>query len=174
MAFLIGFAVLFVAFIGWIALQSHKAGPVHIDPATLASGERVRSATRADPGTGWSNLGTLTTADGLNLKFDHDDDPQAEACFLPLESETSRGSSIGRRATVRLTNEFETYHVHNRGYVFQVRVRGSEPVVGKEIRIQMHVHGNGEPHCGKVENDDDTDAAVGGWIEFDEVSILRV
>jgi hypothetical protein len=30
------------------------------------------------------------------------------------------------------------------------------------------------PVCGQVENDDDTDAAVGGWIEFDRVEVLQV
>ncbi len=53
-------------------------------------------------------------------------------------------------------------------------MRGTGPVVGKEVRIQMRVAGDGAPIGGQVENDDDTDAAVGGWIEFEEVEVLQV
>ena len=53
-------------------------------------------------------------------------------------------------------------------------MRGTGPVVGKEVRIQMHVANKGRPHGGRVENDDDIDAAVGGWIEFEEVDVLEV
>jgi hypothetical protein len=74
---------------------------------------------------------------------------------------------------VRLGPDFETHHVHTSGYVFQVSLRGTEPMVGKEVRIQMHVGRDGKPVCGRVENDDDTDAAVGGWIEFESVEVLR-
>jgi hypothetical protein len=55
-----------------------------------------------------------------------------------------------------------------------VRLRGTEPVVGREVKIQMHVEGPGKPICGRVENDDDHRPAVGGWIEFESVEVLRV
>ena len=167
-----GFLVVFGLTIVWVVFQARRAGPRILDEPDLRRAVTIKRGDADNPGDGWTKLGKLTTADGLRLKFDHDDDPQAEASFMVEERNVI--NALGQRLTVRLTDDFETHHVHNRGYVFRVRLRGTGPVVGKEVRIQMHVHGDGKPYCGKVENDDDTDAAVGGWIDFEEIEILQV
>ena len=47
-------------------------------------------------------------------------------------------------------------------------------MVGREVRIQMVVDRDGRPVGGRMENDDDTDAAVGDWIEVEWAELLRV
>ena len=170
----LAFLVLFAVLVAYLVVQAKRAGPRQLPGLDLERAILVRSATREDPGSGWSQLGSKTTARGLDLKFDHDDDPQAEASFFVEAGPGRTGSSLANRMTVRLGPDFETHHVHTRGYVFRVRLRGTEPVMGKEVRIQMHVGGDGRPIGGRVENDDDTDAAVGGWIEVASVEVLRV
>lgn len=166
------FALAFGAIIVWLVIQTMRAGPNQLDEMTLARGITLRTATPADPGEGWTKLGSRTVADGLRLRFDHDDDPQAEASFMIEDRE--KLNALANRKRVRLSEAFETHHVHTRGHVFRVRLRGTGGVVGKEVRIQMHVHSNGDPYCGRVENDDDTDAAVGDWIEFEKIEVLKV
>lgn len=168
---IIGFIVVFFVYLG---VQAKRAGPPQLSDMDLSRGIVIASATREEPGRGWSPLGSKTTARGLDLRFDHDDDPEAQATFLADPSVTKKGSSLALRNTVRLPAEFETFHVHTRGYVFRVRMRGTGPVVGKQVKIQMHVTDRGVPFGGQVENDDDTDAAVGGWIEFEKVELLEV
>ena len=169
-AFLAAFGLIIV----YLIVQVRRAGPRQLSDMALAQAVVIRKASAADPGAGWSDLGSKTTADGLSLKFDHDDDPQAEASFLAGDAEERKPSTSANRLTVRLTSDFETHHVHTQGYAFRASLRGTGPVIGKEVRLQMHVRSNGKPYCGRVENDDDTDAAVGGWIEFDSLEILRV
>jgi len=163
-----------VLLITHMVVQAKRAGPPQLLDADLARARVIASATADAAGHGWSNLGSKTTADGLKLKFDHDDDPQAEATFLVDPAVTKKRNSLSLRNTVRLGSDFQTHHVHTRGYVFRVRMRGTGPVVGKQVKLLMHVEGNGTPFGGGVENDDDTDAAVGGWIEFEKVEVLRV
>ena len=167
-----GFVVVFGLLILWLFIQAKRAGPLTLSDMDLRRAVSIKRADVNNPGDGWSHLGSLTTADGLNLRFDHDDDPKAEASFVIEDRKLV--SSLGQRITVRLTDTFETHHVHTRGDVFRVRLRGTGPVIGREVRIQMHVFGDGKPRCGRVENDDDTDAAVGGWIEFEEIEVLQV
>ena len=116
---IVGVIVLLIAY---LVVQAKRAGPPRLPDADLARATVIASATADAPGHGWSNLGSKTSADGLELRFDHDDDP----------------------------------------------------VVGKQVKLLMHVEGNGTPFGGGVENDDDTDAAVGGWIEFESVEVLKV
>lgn len=174
MPFAIGFLSLFALLVIYLVVQAKRAGPHQLPDTDLARAVSISRGTAADPGHGWSHLGSRTTADGLNLKFDHDDDPQAEATFLVDPSRPKQKNTLAHTMTVTLGSDFETHHVHTRGYVFRGRMRGTVPVVGKEVRIQMHVAGDGQPYGGRVENDDDTDAAVGGWIGFEEVEVLRV
>ena len=164
------FIIAFGALVVWLIVQAKRAGPSQLDQIVLDRASVVRSADGS--GEVWSDLGSKTTADGMNLRFDHDDDPEAEASFM-IE-DRGKASSLANRMTIRLTDAFETYHVHTRGYIFRVSVRGTGPVVGKDIRMAMRMHTDGKPYCGRIENDDDTDAAVGGWIEFDSVELLRV
>ena len=168
---IVGIVVLVIAY---LVVQAKRAGPPRLPDADLARATVLASATADAPGHGWSNLGSKTTADGLKLKFDHDDDPEAEATFLVNPSVTKKRNSLSLRTAVRLGSDFQTHHVHTRGHVFRVRMRGTGPVVGKQVKLLMHVEGNGTPFGGGVENDDDTDAAVGGWIEFEKVEVLRV
>jgi len=58
--------------------------------------------------------------------------------------------------------------------VFQVSLRGAPGVIGKEIRIKMVVRKGSEPVGGQIENDDDTDAAVGDWIEIERAAIIQL
>lgn len=174
MPFVIGFLVAFSLLIVYLAVQVKKAGPLQVGEMQLARAALVREATAAAPGEGWSILGSKTTANGLHLRFDHDDDPEAEATLLADPRRPEKSSTLAHRLSVRLGDEFETHHVHTRGFAFRVRMRGTGPVVGKEVRIQMHVRGDGTPWGGTIENDDDTDAAVGGWIEVESAELLEV
>ena len=64
--------------------------------------------------------------------------------------------------------------MHTAGYVFQIRLRGTGQVVGRQMRIQMMVDGDGKPVGGRIENDDDTRAAVGDWIEVASAEVLEI
>ena len=174
MSFVTGFLVLFSLFVVLLVVRGIRAGPNQLDDLALSRATPIRRIAAGGSSEVWSKLGSKTEANGLHLRFDHNDDPQAEASFMADGGERSVINAMGVRRTVRLTEEFSTHHVHNRGYVFRVSVRGTPPVVGKEVKIQMHVHGDGEPYCGKVENDDSLDAAIGGWIEFESVELLKV
>ena len=166
---------LFVLFVVYMVVQAKRAGPKTLSDHELRRARVVERATRDDPGAGWQEPGAATTVNGLDLKFDHDDDPKAEASFfVGNHGERRRRGTLALPLTVRLKADFETHHVHTRGWIFRVRLRGTGGVVGKEVRLGMHVTGNGVPHCGRVENDDDTDAAVGDWIEFESVEVLQV
>ena len=167
----VGVLVLLVAL---LVFQAKSAGPPQLPETELARGRVIASATAEDPGAGWSLLGSKTEADGLRVKFDHDDDPQAEATFLVDPSITKKRNSLALRHVIRLGSDFQTHHVHTRGHVFRVRVRGTGRVVGKEVKLLMHVADDGTPFGGSVENDDDTDAAVGDWIEFVRVEVLAL
>ena len=174
MSVALGFVALFALFIAYMAVQAKRAGPPQLSEMELARATAIASATAEEPGNGWSRLGSRTIARGLHLRFDHDDDPEARATFLVDPTVTKKRSSLALTNTVRLPAEFQTFHVHTRGYVFRVRMRGTGPVVGKQVQIEMHVTDRGVPWGGQVENDDDTDAAVGGWIEFEKVEVLEV
>ena len=128
------------------------------------------------PGNGWQKLGSKTTARGLDLKFDADDDPQAEAMIPVPDLDAARSSNgLANRLTITLSDQFESHHVHTGGYVFRVRLRGSGKIIGKEVLLKMVINPrSGEPIGGMLENDDDTDAAVGDWIEVESAEILSV
>lgn len=170
---IVALAVLGLAIV-WLVRQSSKAGPRQLPADALNGASRLVRVTASDPGRGWEKLGSRTRADGLKLRFDHDDDPQAEASLLvPAGGRASRGALANSR-TIRLAPEFETHHVHTAGHVFRLRLRGTGEVAGREVRIQMAVDDAGRPFAGRVENDDDTDAAVGDWIEVEWAEVLRV
>jgi len=96
---IVGIMVLLIAY---LVVQAKRAGPPRLPDADLARATVVASATADVPGLGWSNLGSKTVADGLKLRFDHDDDPQAEATFLVDPSVTKKRNSLSLRNTVRL------------------------------------------------------------------------
>lgn len=174
MIYILGFAGAFVLLIVYLMAKSAQAGPLQLSGSDLERAIPVVRVTADRPGPGWQELGSRTTADGLNLKFDHDDDPEAEATLLAPDHQRSRGAMFSPRLTVRLGSDFETFHVHNRGWVFRASVRGTGKAVGKEILAMMKVRGNGSAYGGTVENDDDIDAPVGDWIQFAWAEILRV
>jgi hypothetical protein len=151
-----------------------KAGSTTVDPALLERGHTVLHRTVKDYGPGWDVTGSATQSRGLDLRFDHDDDPQAEATML-VPGRSGRGSNLlTNMNTIRLPADFEDHHVHTGGFVFRVRLRGTGSVVGREIRLGMLVDGKGAAHGGRIENDDDTDAAVGDWIEVVGAEILEL
>jgi hypothetical protein len=155
--------------------RARKAGPRQVSAEVLARGRPVVRITADDPGEGWQETGSKTQADGLNLRFDHDDDPQAEATLLVPEFErASRSNTFSHVLTIDLSKDWETHHLHTSGYVFRVRLRGDSAVAGKQVRLKMVVGSDGRPYGGRIENDDDTDAAVGGWIEVEWAEVLRV
>ena len=164
-----GLAVLFLIH------RARQAGPRQVSDEVLARGRSVVRVTVADPGEGWQEAGRRTQAEGLNLRFDHDDDPQAEATLLVPEFErASRSNTFSHVLTIDLSNSWETHHVHTSGYVFRIRLRGDSVVAGKQVQLRMVVGSDGRPYGGRIENDDDTDAAVGGWIEVEWAEVLRV
>ena len=151
-----------------------KAGPTTIDAALLDGARTLLLRTDEDPGPGWDVTGSATQTRGLHLLFDHDDDPQAEATML-LPGREGRGrNAFTNIHTIRLPADFQDFHVHTGGYVFRVRLRGTGNVVGKEVRLGMLVDGKGDPHGARIENDDDDDAAVGGWVEVEGAQILQI
>lgn len=88
-------------------------------------------------------MGQKTTARGLDIKFDHEDDPWAEATLLASGVREPLRNTLAHRFTVRLGGDFETHHVHTSGHVFRVRLRGTGSVVGKDVLILMKVAGDG-------------------------------
>lgn len=175
MQWVVGFFAVFGLMVLWLVFQARRAGPRQLKDELLRRGRPIVSATREDPGPGWAGLGSKTTANGLDLRFDHDDDPQAEATlFVPGREGDRPTASLANRITVDLEQDWETHHVHTSGYAFQVRLRGTGAVVGRQTRIQMVVDGKGDPVGGRIENDDDTRAAVGDWIEVESAEVLRI
>jgi hypothetical protein len=126
---LIAVLVVFGLVIVYLVVVARRAGPRQVSALDLSRAIVVRRATRDDPGEGWSKLGSKTTARGLDVKFDHDDDPQAEASFFAEGAADESRNTLANRTTVRLGSVFETHHVHTRGYVFRVRLRGTGDVV---------------------------------------------
>jgi len=171
---LVGILALFGLAILWIVRQSRRAGPRELSDSVLERASPLLRVTHEDPGAGWEDLGRATRADGLRLRFDHDDDPEAEASLRVSDGTPAARGTLANSLTVRLRPDYVTEHVHTSGYVFRLRLRGTGAVVGKEVQIQMAVADDGRPYAGGVENDDDTDAAVGDWIEVDWAEILRV
>lgn len=174
MIYLLSFASAFVLLVVYIMAKTAQAGPLQLSEAEIESATPILRVTAQQPGPGWQELGSRTSAQGLNLKFDHDDDPEAEATILVPNAPRSRGSMFSPRLTVRLGSDFETFHVHNRGWVFRASVRGTGRTIGKEVLAMMKVRGNGSAYGATIENDDDTDAAVGDWIEFAWAEILHL
>lgn len=167
------FALLAVALVT-SAHRAKKAGPRQVSDETLARGRPLVRLTAESPGPGWSELGRRTTADGLRLRFDADDDPLAEAkLFVPRHERAGR-NRFGHSRVVTLGSDWATEHVHTGGYAFQVRVRGTGATVGKKVEIQMKVGSNGEPYGASIENDDDHDPAIGDWIDIALAEILRL
>lgn len=165
----------FVLFVLYAVRMERLVGPKQVDAAALKRGVTLRSVGRDDAGSPWDDLGSKTTARGLDLLFEHDDDPQARAVLrVPGGPEKKPATLVTNTVVVRLTADFETHHVHSAGYVFRVRLRGTGPVVGREVQIQMPVAGRNRPFGGRIENDDDHDPAVGGWIEIESMEILEV
>ena len=176
MKWVIGFGIVFGLCVIALVRGAMKAGKRELSREELARASTLLSVSSSAPGEGWQRLGELTTADGLNIKFDHDDDPQAEALMLaPGVANERPGNSLANNLPITLGADFETYHVHTGGFVFRIRARGTGNVVGKQTRLQMAINPKtGMPIGGKLENDDDLDAAVGDWIEIESAEILQV
>lgn len=174
MPWVTGFLVAFGLVVFWLVLQARKAGRRTLPESLLARGRTVMRVDRDAPGPGWGKLGSKTTVRGLDVRFDHDDDPEAEATLLVSTEMGTTTSALANRVTVDLEEEFATHHVHTAGYAFRIRLRGTGQVIGRQTRIQMVVDGNGDPVGGRMENDDDTRAAVGDWIEVESAEVLKI
>lgn len=154
---------------------ARRAGPRQVAQDVLDGCRALYTVQHSDDGPdAWSKLGSRTVAHGLHLRFNHDDDPQAEATMLLPGLDKLPHNLLSNRVTVRLGSTFETHHVHTGGFVFRVTMRGSPEVVGKQTIIQMLVDRHNSAVGGRIENDDDTDAAVGGWIEIEQAEVLQV
>ncbi|MEN8375033.1 MAG: hypothetical protein ABFS34_06235 [Gemmatimonadota bacterium] len=169
-----GFLVLLGLSVVALVRAKMKAGATTADPAMLERGRTLLRRTSDDPGPGWDLTGSATQARGLDLRFDHDDDPQAEATMLAPGRSGRASNLLTNINTIHLPADFEDHHVHTSGYVFRVRLRGTGAVIGREVRLGMLVDGKGAAHGGRIENDDDTDAAVGDWIELQGAEILEL
>ncbi len=181
MTWVIAFFAVFGIAVLLLVLQAKKAGPRQVPGADIDSGRTVVRVTAAEPGAGWQELGSKTRVDGINLRFDHNDDPQAQATLLVPERDRGGRNTFTHNLTVALTDTFETHHVHTAGYVFRVRLRGDAAVAGKEVKIQMKVSGDGKAYGGHIENDSGkrragaaSKAAVGGWIEIEWAEVLQL
>lgn len=166
-------AVLVVLVVLSLVRTGVRAGPREVSEERLAGARTLLRLTAEDPGEGWTDTGCATRTRGLDVRFDADDDPEAEATLrLPDAPETARSTYANVR-TVRLTDSFVTHHAHTAGHVFRIRLAGRDAVVGKEVRLQMVMAGK-RPHGGRLENDDDDDAAVGDWIAVEWAEILEL
>ncbi len=174
MPYLLVFGVVLLACVVILVQRVRVAGPRQLDDAALARAREVARWTRAEPGTGWRELGSRTTTRGLDLHFDHDDDPQAEATLLAPGARPRPVSTYSNVVVVPLAEQFVTHHVHTAGWVFRVSLRGTGAVVGREVKLTMQVASASRPHGGRIENDDDLDAAVGDWIEVEWAELLAV
>ena len=174
MTWVIGFGILFALCVLLIIKNARRAGARELPDEVVSRARQLVSVSASRPGVGWQRLGSRTMADGLNLKFDHDDDPQAEAMLLaPGVDSAARVSTLANNLPIKLGSSFETFHVHTGGYIFRLRARGTAKVVDKTTCIKMVINPkSGEPIGGKIENDDDYDAAVGDWIEIESAEIL--
>jgi len=151
-----------------------RAGSAQVEEAAVGRARRLLRVTPESPDPGWQHLGREPRADGLRLRFDHDDDPAAEATLALAGTDGPFRNTLSNRVTIRLADDFKTHHVHTGGYVFRARLRGTGDVVGREVRLKMLVDGSGRPVGGRIEHDDDTDAAVGDWIEFEWAEVLEL
>lgn len=166
------------AFLAWFVVSairySIKAGPAELPPEALA---RARAVRRLEAGgrEAWDSLGKATVARGLDLRFDHDDDPRAQAWLLLPEAPRQKPGTLGAQArTVTLSETFDTYHVHSMGHVFRIEMRGTGGAVGKEVRLHMWHERGGVPYGATISNDDDYDGPVGQWIEVRSAELLKV
>lgn len=155
-------------------LLGRKAGAPTLSETQLHSATRLLAIGSSDTEATWHELGSRTHARRLDLKFDHDDDPKAEATLRLPDANSDNIGKVSNRVVVTLTDTFQTVHVHTMGYVFQVSLRGTGAVVDKQVIIKMMVDTKGNPFGARIENDDDTDAAVGDWIEIRDIKILQV
>lgn len=165
-----------VVFVILVVYAKARAGRSQLSEDELRSARVLMDLSPDDPDVVWQELGSLTTCRALDLKFDHDDDPQAEATLLAPGAVPRPGSLISNVVEVRLGAEFETHHVHTAGYAFRVCLRGTGGVVDKITRIKMMVDGHGRPYGARMENDDGEadQAAVGDWIEIKRAEILEI
>ncbi len=169
------FVGVFALVIVWLVIVSKKAGPRTVSDIALARGRVLVRISVDEPNRVWDHLGSMTVAEGLNLKFGHDDDPAAEAVLnAPRGGCKIPNTRFGNHVTITLSDLFETHHVHTSGHAFQVRLCGTGEVIGREVRLKMTVGNDKSPVCGTIENDDDTQAAVGDWIEIEFAEILSV
>jgi len=169
----LAFLVVFGLMVLWLIRLGVKVGPRRLSETDLRRSLPVYRVTTDEPGEGWAELGKKTTARGLDLRFDHDDDPWARAVMPVPEEIRAEARSVGNNVTVRLAPDFTEEHVHTQGWVFRISLRGTGGVVGKEVRLQMNVGKDGRPYGGVLENDDDDDAAVGDWIEVAWAEVLE-
>lgn len=167
---LAGFAVM--VFMAVRAVR--RLGPSTISEAQIAAGRPLLRTHRDIDGPRWDELGSATETRGLDLLFRADDDPAARATMLVPGAPVKPRSTTSLVQRVTLTEEWATPHVHTAGFVFRVRLRGAPGVVGKVVRLQLRVDGNGQPWAARIENDDDDPAAVGDWIEIEWLEILDV
>lgn len=169
--FLIALALVIVLLVR--AVQ--RAGPRQLPETDLRRGRTVVALTAEAPGPGWGEVGSATTVRGIDLRFDSDDDPAARATLLAPESQRgTRGNLLSNKVTISLTGTFETHHVHTSGWVFRVTLRGTGKTVGRQVQLGMAVDKAGRPWGGRIENDDDTKAAIADWIEIRRAELLTL
>jgi hypothetical protein len=171
----LGFLGVFGLCVVLVVRQALRAGPRVLEESALRAARTLVRRTRAAPGPGWEQTGSCTETRGLDLRFESDDDPEARARLFAPDSGGERArSTLANALTVTLTDRFATHHVHTAGSIFHISLRGTGGVVGKQVRLMMAVDARGAPCHGRIENDDDTDAAVGDWIEVEWAELALV
>ncbi len=168
---MVGLAIL------WLIRLGFKLGPAQLDKRVLARTRTIVKLTVKHPGEGWETLGSMTEARGLDLKFEHDNDPEAQALFIVPQSlggSLGQGNTFCNSSTVTLGHEMADYHTHSAGFVFRVRMKGTGGVAGRKTVIQMVVDSSDRPVGGRIENDPKHDPAVGDWIVIESMEVLKV
>ena len=154
--------------------NAKKLGPKQIAPEALRSARVVILLHNGDSTSTWTKVGSATSVDGLSVRFDAADDPAAEAQLHIGAKAFPATGLISNKVLVSLQPEYTDAHVHSAGYVALLSVRGTPHVVGRKIKLKMRVTRDGSPHSVCIENEDDLDPAIGGWIEIRRLAVLQL
>ena len=157
-----------------IAATMRKLGRPTRTDEQLRNAKVLMILRNGDPHAAWSEKGSATQSEGLNLRFDADDDPAARAfILLPDAPLVNRASTLANVQKIRLADDFVTHHCASGKHACLVKLRGTGAVVGRCVKLQMVIDkaGNAVGVC--IENDDDDDPAMGDWIEIDSIAILE-
>lgn len=171
---LIPFFIIFVLFglaIGLALWTGRKLGRPTRSKEEVARGRVIGQY--HSPHDTWHELGTETRAEGLDLFFNADDDPAAQATIMLTESKDKK-MLVANNVSVPLTADFQTHISASGSYAAVVELRADPGVVGRSVNVQMLVSPDGAPIGVRIENDDEHDPAIGDWIRITRIAIVEL